>query len=353
MRTDGAVTRDLGAYTFIAADAQGARVLLQARSGETREFVLYDTESAVYKPLFSLHHETPGGQLIVSEDFTAIYFDSPEHLTPEAPPPTDSPYLYRYDIPTETLRFLLAGSGIGQGPPVVHNVSPDGRYAYFASTVDGLPTAGAHQAIRYDSVEHVVQCLSCASSFDPEPGSEALFGEGQGSEGIRSEPLNGVPYETVASANGDFVFFDTISALVPQDVNGEVAPDQSLGVLTSYSPSSDVYEWRRDGIDGCARLRGCLSLISSGRNGKLVALLGTTNSGRDVFFSTASQLAPADNDDAIDIYDARIGGGFPPPPPRCSTPTTRATGNGSRGSCAATTRLTSCVSIGSTPFHGW
>ena len=330
MRTDGAVTRDLGAYTFIAADAQGARVLLQARSGETREFVLYDTESAVYKPLFSLHQQTPaGGELIVSEDFTAIYFDSPEHLTPEAPRSTDI-NLYRYDIPTETLHFLLAGTGINSGPPAVHNVSPDGRYAYFEGTVDGLPTAAANQAIRYDSVEHVVQCLSCASSFDPEPRSVALFGEGEGSEGIRSETLNGVPYETVASANGDFVFFDTISALVPQDVNGEVPPEPSIetGLLTSYTPSSDVYEWRRDGIDGCARLRGCLSLISSGRNGKLVALIGTTNSGRDVFFTTASQLVPADNDDAIDIYDARIGGGSPPPPPRpaecegdsCSTP---------------------------------
>lgn len=57
-------------------------------------------------------------------------------------------------------------------------------------------------------------------------------------------------------------------------------------------------------------------------------LLGTDQSGRDVFFTSTSQLVPQDDDSATDIYNARIGGGEPPPAPRpvecdgdaCSTP---------------------------------
>ena len=60
-------------------------------------------------------------------------------------------------------------------------------------------------------------------------------------------------------------------------------------------------------------LQGCLSLISSGTGGFKVLLLGTAEEGRDVFFTTTAQLVPQDNDTAEDIYDARIGGGFPVP----------------------------------------
>ena len=57
-------------------------------------------------------------------------------------------------------------------------------------------------------------------------------------------------------------------------------------------------------------------------------LLGTTLSGRDVFFGTRESLVAQDQDSAGDVYDARVGGGFPPPPPStvecegdaCSTP---------------------------------
>jgi hypothetical protein len=119
----------------------------------------------------------------------------------------------------------------------------------------------------------------------------------------------------VSSANGDYVFFDTPAALVPQDVDGEVAPEVgaqgSIDQSTVYSTSSDVYEWRKNGVDGCSHIQGCLALISSGTGGEKNVLIGTTESGRDVFFATHSQLAPTDTDSAGDIYDARIGGGFP------------------------------------------
>jgi hypothetical protein len=116
------------------------------------------------------------------------------------------------------------------------------------------------------------------------------------------------------------VFFDTPAELVPADIDGQIAPEGSRttgGVHTSenYSLSSDVYEWRRDGVDGCALLQGCLALITSGHGGFLNILLGSDRTGENVFFATNESLLPRDNDTAGDIYDARIGGGFPEPPP--------------------------------------
>ena len=60
--------------------------------------------------------------------------------------------------------------------------------------------------------------------------------------------------------------------------------------------------------------QGCLALITNGRGGGLNILLGTDESGRDVFFYTKSLARlPGDRDSAGDIYDARIGGGSPAP----------------------------------------
>jgi hypothetical protein len=44
-----------------------------------------------------------------------------------------------------------------------------------------------------------------------------------------------------------------------------------------------------------------------------VWLIGATPSGSDVFFTTADPLVPGDTDTQVDIYDARVDGGFPAP----------------------------------------
>ncbi len=347
MRVNGAETVDLGAVGFLSANKEGTKVLVEKRSGEAEEILLYDTESATAKDLFTLHEDKVGApvEVLVSEDFNVIYLSSDEHLTPEAPPSKESQgaYLYRYEIGPETLRFLF------QKTSAISNVSPDGRYVYIGSgEVAGLPAGGldphevklkeggvvaadldASQAFLYDSAENVIECVSCASPFDPEPTLPA-FATGEGSGAGHSLTRDGMPGETMFSANGDFAFFDTPAALVPQDVNGEREPEEPSGEnpSPSISVSSDVYEWRRNGIDGCGHVQGCVSLISSGREGFRVLLLGSTESGSDVFFTTRSQLGPNDNDNSLDIYDARVDGGEPPLPPRpvecegdaCSTP---------------------------------
>ncbi|HWX44593.1 MAG TPA: hypothetical protein VNY52_04640 [Solirubrobacteraceae bacterium] len=320
VRVDGggeaAQTLDLGAYRFLAANPDGSSVLLDKRSGENPGLYLYTAESgkAVFLPSSGVVTGVQRENLFVSEDLSAVYIVSGGDGEGEQ-------LLYRYDVPARRL-LLVTPFAVKTGHNSFYSSSPDGRYFYFAAgTVAGLPGGGraletphsadpdhgqTMQVYRYDSAESLVQCMSCASAFDPEPRLSALFTNA-------TEGGN-----TIASANGDYVFFDTPAALLPSDVDGEIAPEQgSFGgehSSISYSVSSDVYEWRRYGLDGCSHVQGCLALVTSGRGGFENILLGTTGAGRDVFFATRESLLPSDNDTAADIYDARIGGGFPEPP---------------------------------------
>jgi NHL repeat len=104
------------------------------------------------------------------------------------------------------------------------------------------------------------------------------------------------------------VFFGTPDALVPQDVNGEGGCPLDI-LASAYEPvdiytCEDVYEWHD----------GTVSLISSGTGAHGAQLISTTPSGNDVFYYTDQRLVGWDVDNNVDIYDARVGGGFPEPP---------------------------------------
>jgi hypothetical protein len=341
MRVDGDETVDIGPYSFLAANGQGSQVLLVKRAGEAREVMLYDSETKTVKPLKGfVAHDEALSELLVSTDMSTVYFSSGERLTPEAPATPGAPDLYRYDVGSETLSFV-AQTAIRE-----EYASPEGRYFYFDSPgVAGLPGGSSdplrnnegeiklnsNQVYRYDSAEDVVECMSCASAFDPEPRTGAFFGLYAGSGTLQTQ--DGMPAKTVSSANGEYAFFETPAALVRQDIDGEVAPETGLfpehkSTEQNTSVSSDVYEWREYGVHGCAHVQGCLSLITSGTGGFLNLLIGSTQSGDDVFIYTSSQLTSTDGDTAGDVYDARVNGGFTPPPPRpveceadaCSTP---------------------------------
>ncbi len=100
-----------------------------------------------------------------------------------------------------------------------------------------------------------------------------------------------------ASADGERFFFTYPGVLHPRDTNQR----------------PDVYEWEGQGRGTCTGAGGCIGLISAG-NGLGASLADASASGDDVFFTTASSLLPGDAG-AIDLYDARVGGGFPEPPP--------------------------------------
>ncbi len=318
MRVAGEKTVDIGAYKFVAADSEGEKVLLGKSSGTNPGLYLYLTgsETASFLPssTIALGTENVPTVLTVSADLSAVYIYRGQSL-------------YRYDVGGQTLQFLFeAGEGRTE---VSVEVSADGRYAYVnAGAISGLFGNASDQVFRYDDVEKVVECVSCASPYDPEPKQPSFLGGSDGQPFFAGEPV-----QSFFSAGGGFAFFTTPAALVREDVDGErpievteISAFPDTGKTTS--PSSDVYEWRRDGLNGCVKPQGCLALITDGQGGYMNLLLGSANEGRDVFVYTRSKLLAQDNDTSGDIYDARIGGGFAGPPPRpvectgdaCSTP---------------------------------
>jgi hypothetical protein len=270
MRVEGTKTVDIGVYTFVAADAQGTSLLLANSGGE---LVGYDTVTETVE-------SEPAGDMAEERELSFL------------------------GIP---VRFEPREGDAFAHPP----------YTYWNPPAGG----GGGQAYRYDGLEHVVECISCASSFDPEPKQDAWLGDTEGLPDMNG----GLPDFTAVSGNGEFAFFTTISELVPQDVDQEIPAEYNsakndggeyINVGGNASPSTDVYEWRAGGVDGCAVVEGCLALISDGRGGYLNLLLGSADEGRDVFFYTRSLLSPMDHgvEGSIgegNVYDARVDGGFP------------------------------------------
>ena len=87
------------------------------------------------------------------------------------------------------------------------------------------------------------------------------------------------------SEDGSRIVFMTAEPLSSRATNGLV----------------NVYEWHE----------GAVSLVSCGCSPEPDSEAVITPSGRDLFFVTSAGLVTGDTDGAPDIYDARIGGGFP------------------------------------------
>jgi hypothetical protein len=194
-------------------------------------------------------------------------------------------------------------------------VTPDGKRMIFATRgtptsphvglndtcVDegGNPNSPCKEIYLYDATANggagSLTCASCPNPVDGPAHSDATFYKrvGRGATGLSahlSHPL---------SDDGRYVFFETGERLAPEDMDGT---------------TSDVYEF--DTQAGKARL------ISSGKGGSFGAyFLDAGTDGRDAFFITRDRLNGWDVDNQVDLYDARLGGGFPDPPsarPTCS-----------------------------------
>ncbi len=317
MRVNGEETVDIGEYVFDSATPDGSTLLL-GHDGSEFSYA-YDTETRALTPL-SLEtgvEYRDRRDATVSADGTVVYFYSIRALTPDAPPVPSAGNVrdwYTFDLATRRLSFV-AQTGPELEPQYSRWTSADGRFFYLATYfVHGLAAGGPY---RYDRLTGAISSLS-ATPYRPLGGGRFIHA---GEAGMMLGPVRGPRRPLVASDNGDYVFFESEAPLVPADVDGEGKPDdEATGIGQSggagvYTGAVDVYEWRADGVTGCSRISGCVSLITTGRGGYKNMLLGTTPSGNDVLIATHSQLVPQDVDSGGDVYDVRIGGGFPPPAP--------------------------------------
>lgn len=169
---------------------------------------------------------------------------------------------------------------------------PSGVNGLVEEHAEGASVRQLHSEIyRYDTKEGSLVCISCTAAGVTPTGSATLGNSGGGSY---APPGQATPMDE----HGTRIFFQTPDPLVAEDVNGGTFPGGSFGAT---SQTTDVYEWEN----------GTVSLVSDGHSTTGASLDGTTPSGDDVFFTTRADLLPADADGYDDIYDARVGGGFP------------------------------------------
>ncbi len=218
-------------------------------------------------------------------------------------------------------------------------VTPDGRYLLFEASdgselrpgyahgvcvtnvLGGTPDGQCAEVYVYDAdtstpLDPNVICASCdlAKPMDPNDtmvNVQAGVG-GSGTTWHLNHPI---------TDDGRFVFFSTAEALVPEDVNGKV----------------DAYEYDTQTQH--------VHLLSTGTDSFDSYFMDSSANGNDAFILTRQQLVGWDRDQAYDVYDVRVGGGFPDPPP----PAPACSGDGCQGQVLPPP---AAAAVGSATFQG-
>lgn len=316
---------------YLDAAADGSAAFL-ATGGDLYEYQL--SKALADEPAVNPIAGELEGILGASADGSRLYLVSSEDLDQGAVAGEPNLYLYqraagfRFIATLRGPHDISPASSIGGSPSDrLSRVTPNGLHAAFVSSdpVLAQATAGYDNRDResgvpvreiylYDSTanggEGILACVSCNPTGARAVGRVA----GQSSNAIREAAR--LPGWTTAmhpgnllSVDGSRLFFESFEALVPRDTNGR----------------TDVYQWERAGDKaGCLGAiggelfvpisGGCLSLISSGQSPQDSELIDASADGSDVFFTTGQSLVPRDPG-LIDVYDARVGGGFPEPAP--------------------------------------
>lgn len=203
--------------------------------------------------------------------------------------------IYRYNTVSRDLRLIAETEGTGTGSSGAsryNEITPDGNFFTFVTLrLIGFPIADPEkydEVYRYDDETESIVCVSCLPG-GAQPTGDSLF---HTQAGIL-ETNDRTPQFTAISEDGSYIFFESTQSLVPQAVNVHGGSFERN--------NTDVYEWHN----------GVISLISSPIDQHPQRLLGASADGSNVFFLTHAQLVPQDIDTSADIYDARIGGGFP------------------------------------------
>jgi hypothetical protein len=252
----------------------------------------------------------------VSQDGSHVYFlakgvltKTPNQQGESAEAGAPNLYVYQRDAeyPSGRIAFITRLSSAdlvsNTATGFQSNVTPDGRFLVFTSNRDLTPddTSATRQVFEYDAQTGALVRVSIGQDGHNHNGnSPANFA-------TIVHPFYVADYKASAywsalsvSANGSDVFFESPAALTPNALEG----------------FTNVYEYHD----------GQVSLISDGQDTTIdnighsvVEFLGTDASGDDAFFTTADRLVGQDTDTAVDIYDARVDGGFPAPvvPPAC------------------------------------
>jgi SMP-30/gluconolaconase/LRE-like protein len=328
VREGGVTTRDLSlsetstpdeGATYQFATKDGSRVFFTANAGLT------DESSEKGKDLYEYNLEDEdltdlsvdddaggaevGGFVGASEDGSHVYFVAQGQLVPgrgktSAENQDDGTYslfgasvgVIDYVGTVNADEFTTPSGGVTVTRQNVWSsrVSPDGLYLAFETraNVTGYDSGGAKEAYLYDADadSEATICISCRQDGRPSVSTRpplAIFGP--------TNPLS-VSRTLVDDGGEARVFFSSADALA----------------LGAQEGQTNLYEWSHGQIFEIAA-------EPAGHTTK-----GTPDSlnfadasidGTDVYFDTLQTLNWEDGDGRSSVYDARVGGGFPEPPP--------------------------------------
>ena len=217
----------------------------------------------------------------MSEDAGTVYFAAQGALAGGATDGQTNLYVSRDGVVT----FIAGLDGFDfpakSGHPTGAYATPSGDHLAFMTSNNLLPEDTDTQNLTNDIYlyDAAANTLTFAS-----PGAD----EGRGVE-LPNPGANGRGLTNTVSEDGGSVILFSADPISPEDENLEY----------------DLYEFAD----------GQVSLVSGGQADQIAApiFIGATPNGSDVFFSTSEALVEADIDGLPDIYDARVGGGFPTP----------------------------------------
>jgi hypothetical protein len=312
VREDGVHTTQVdasvgGSGEFLAAAPDGSRAFF-SKEGTLYEYVV-GTHETIDISKDSSGKEDVQGLVGTSKDGEYVYFVATGELTsaPNGRGQTavvggDNLYVYEPQPGQpgqHTTRFITTlesgddnyltgdpalsvvdwGSTVGQRTA---EVSPNGLFVAFGShtALTGVVNSGPEiylyslEAANHGVGSGELVCASCDPSGASNkgaylPGFTDVYGT----------------HEQRYVLNNGMLFFTTTAGLVPQDTNG----------------LDDVYEWE----DGAPHL------ISPGTSESPAVFADATVSGSDAFFTTAQPLVTQDQDQIVDLYDAKVEGGQP------------------------------------------
>jgi hypothetical protein len=336
VRIDGTETVEISSApaVFQAASSDGSKAIFT----QGADLYEYDVDAEVATFIASGFGNETKSVAGASDDAARVYFVSTASLDEEGSAGKPNLYLYEAGVGTKLVATLSLDDVSPNSPMTVNDkkpvkrtshATPDGRYLAFMSTrsLTGYDNTDADTGLadaevyRYDAVTGDLACVSCNPT-----GARPVGREIQGSNGFRMGVAAQLPTWTnelyaprVLTADGRRLFFESFEGLVSRDTNG----------------SQDVYQWEAAGSGDCdpgdptfgPAANGCVDLISSGESTTDSEFADASPTGNDVFFRTQASLLGQDPG-LIDLYDARVDGGFPPSPaPRagcqgeaCQTP---------------------------------
>jgi WD40-like Beta Propeller Repeat len=315
---------------FLGASRDGSRALFEVTEGiQQGSLYLFDLQAGDS----TLVAGETLGVAGASEDFSHVYFFSKEILPQTTGAAAGKPNLYLgqegaktfiatlSDVDADPLAANKGGIPTNVSPePIFHasRISPDGSQLAFISTeslsgydnTDQTSGEADSEVYLYEAGAAGPVCVSCNPSGARPVGRQAqLYGFSPSTLPTAASipPAQFTLYfQRSLSDDGSRLFFNSYDALLPRDTNGK----------------ADVYEWEAaTGQKQCEergadlyveRSGGCLSLISSGQSPSDSEFLDASSSGNDVFFTTNASLLPQDPG-LIDVYEARVNGGFAQP----------------------------------------